>query len=49
MIFTWVPGMISVDWIWWYNLQAVGSYTETPQSWNEKNLRSSFGAAERKE
>jgi hypothetical protein len=44
-VLTWVPGMISVACIWWYSLQAVGSYTDTPQSWKEKKRRSSFGAA----
>jgi hypothetical protein len=44
-VVTCVPGIISVACIWWYSLQAVGSYTDTPQSWNEKKRRSSFGAA----
>lgn len=37
--------MMSVDCIWWYRRHAVGSNTDTPQSWKEKKRRSSLGAA----
>lgn len=38
---TWVPGMMSVEWISCNAWHVDGSYTKIPHSWKDKNLRSS--------